>query len=215
MGRAGITVKLGRLRHTQTFASAQHGDIFIRESLNLPSLLSRIGGRWHVSSKRWNGKSAECKNRNGGWRLHGFYLFGHRCEDTTMSADIDQGGKARTPPGVRRVEDTQRGVLHIPYIKVRCRRQAADEPPMFARSRFAWNMGEVSGSLGDLGTFLPHIVGAITIVGMDPTGILTTFGLFYALSGAFYGVPMAVQPMKGKRRGVPTWFPSWRYDPIQ
>jgi predicted benzoate:H+ symporter BenE len=31
---------------------------------------------------------------------------------------------------------------------------------------------------------------------MDPTGILTTFGLFYALSGAFYGVPMAVQPMK-------------------
>jgi hypothetical protein len=69
-------------------------------------------------------------------------------------------------------------------------------PPMFARSRFAWNAGEVSGSLGDLGTFLPHIVGAITVVGMAPTGILTTFGLFYALSGAFYGVPMAVQPMK-------------------
>ena len=60
---------------------------------------------------------------------------------------------------------------------------------MFARSRFAWNTGEVSGSLGDLGTFLPHIVGAITVVGMAPTGILTTFGLFYALSGAFYGVP--------------------------
>jgi SulP family sulfate permease len=72
-------------------------------------------------------------------------------------------------------------------------------PPPAARvapPRFAWNLGEVSGSLGDLGTFLPHIVGAITIVGMDPTGILTTFGLFYAFSGAFYGVPMAVQPMK-------------------
>jgi hypothetical protein len=27
------------------------------------------------------------------------------------------------------------------------------------------------GSLGDLGTFLPHIVGAITVVPMDPTGI--------------------------------------------
>src|SRR5271154_1986191 len=47
-----------------------------------------------------------------------------------------------------------------------------------------------------LETFLPHIVGAITVVGMALTGILTTFGLFYALSGAFYGVPMAVQPMK-------------------
>ena len=47
-----------------------------------------------------------------------------------------------------------------------------------------------------LETFLPHIVGAITVVGMAPTGILTTFGLFYALSGAIYGVPMAEQPMK-------------------
>ena len=61
---------------------------------------------------------------------------------------------------------------------------------------------EVSGSLGDLGTFLPHIVGAITVVRMDPTGILTTFGLFYALSGAFYGVPMAVQPMKAASAAV-------------
>jgi len=64
------------------------------------------------------------------------------------------------------------------------------------------NMGEVSGSLGDLGTFLPHIVGAITVVKMDPTGILTTFGLFYAFTGAFYGVPMAVQPMKAASAAV-------------
>ncbi len=75
-------------------------------------------------------------------------------------------------------------------------RDAQDQPPTSARPRFVWNMGEVSGSLGDLGTFLPHIVGAITVVEMDPTGILATFGLFYAFTGAFYGVPMAVQPMK-------------------
>src|SRR3984957_13093745 len=72
----------------------------------------------------------------------------------------------------------------------------ASEKSAPARKRFAWNLNEVSGSLGDLGTFLPHIIGAITIVHMDPTGILVAFGLFYALSGAFYGVPMAVQPMK-------------------
>jgi hypothetical protein len=71
-----------------------------------------------------------------------------------------------------------------------------------ARPRFAWNMGEVSGSLGDLGTFLPHIVGAITVVKMDPTGILTSFGLFYAFAGAFYGVPMAVQSMKAASAAV-------------
>jgi predicted benzoate:H+ symporter BenE len=71
-----------------------------------------------------------------------------------------------------------------------------------SRARFAWNLNEVSGALGDLGTFLPHIMGAITVVGMDPIGIFTTFGLFYALSGAFYGVPMAVQPMKAASAAV-------------
>ena len=76
------------------------------------------------------------------------------------------------------------------------------EPVLQARPRFAWNMGEISGSLGDLGTFLPHIVGAITVVKMDPTGILTTFGLFYAFTGTFYGVPMAVQPMKAASAAV-------------
>jgi MFS superfamily sulfate permease-like transporter len=67
---------------------------------------------------------------------------------------------------------------------------------MFVRSRFGWDIREVSGALGDLGTFLPHIIGAITVVGMDPTGVLTAFGLFYLVTGAFYGVPIAVQPMK-------------------
>jgi hypothetical protein len=80
--------------------------------------------------------------------------------------------------------------------------EVEDETAARARPRFAWNIGEVSGSLGDLGTFLPHIVGAITVVKMDPTGILTTFGLFYAFTGAFYGVPMAVQPMKAASAAV-------------
>jgi SulP family sulfate permease len=68
--------------------------------------------------------------------------------------------------------------------------------------RFAWNLNEVSGALGDLGTFLPHIIGAITVVGMDPTGIFVTFGLFYVLVGGFYGIPMAIQPMKAASAAV-------------
>jgi sulfate permease, SulP family len=114
-----------------------------------------------------------------------------------MPAEIEQ--LEHIPPGVRLITEARRGRLRIPAIPVR---QEADQPPKFIRSRFGWSIGEVSGSLGDLGTFLPHIVGAITIVGMDPTGILTTFGLFYALSGAFYGVPMAVQPMKAASAAV-------------
>jgi len=106
------------------------------------------------------------------------------------------------PPGLRRSAETRRSLLRIPPIKVREGTEAENEPPLLVRSRFGWSAQEVSGSLGDLGTFLPHIVGAITVVRMDPTGILTTFGLFYALSGAFYGVPMAVQPMKAASAAV-------------
>ena len=116
-----------------------------------------------------------------------------------MNVETEQD---KTPPGARPIGQVRRGFLHIPAIKLRQAAQADDAPPMFARSRFGWDVQEVSGSLGDLGTFLPHIIGAITIVRMDPTGILTTFGLFYALSGAFYGVPMAVQPMKAASAAV-------------
>src|SRR3984885_9206748 len=78
----------------------------------------------------------------------------------------------------------------------------ATEKSAPARKRFARNLNEVSGSLGDLGTFLPHIIGAVTVVGMDPTGIFVSFGLFYAFAGAFYGVPMAVQPMKAASAAI-------------
>lgn len=111
-------------------------------------------------------------------------------------------GEKRTPPGVHRVEDAPAGRFRIPGIKVRCRRQPAEAPPIFYRRRFGWDIREVSGALGDLGTFLPHIIGAITVVGMAPAGILTTFGVFYVAAGAFYGVPMAVQPMKAASAAV-------------
>ena len=71
---------------------------------------------------------------------------------------------------------------------------AGDESPSLPR--FAWNRQEVSGAVGDLGTFLPHIIGAVTVAGMAPTGVLSSFGLFYLMAGLFYGVPMGVQPMK-------------------
>jgi SulP family sulfate permease len=71
-----------------------------------------------------------------------------------------------------------------------------------AGRRFAFTLSEFSGALGDLGTFLPHIIGAITVVGMDPTGIFMSFGLFYAFAGGFYGIPMAVQPMKAASAAV-------------
>src|SRR4051794_24762674 len=106
-----------------------------------------------------------------------------------MPTEVDQLNREQMPPGMRPITKARRGRLRIPAIPIR---QEPDGPPTLIRSRFGWSVGEMSGSPGDLGTFLPHIVGAITVVKMDPTGILTTFGLFYAFTGAFYGIPMAV-----------------------
>ncbi|PIW30854.1 MAG: sulfate permease [Rhodospirillales bacterium CG15_BIG_FIL_POST_REV_8_21_14_020_66_15] len=106
------------------------------------------------------------------------------------------------PQGVEPVSRTAASRFPFAWIPVRCRRQAAEALPMYVRPRFGKSAGEISGALGDLGTFLPHIIGAITVVGMAPAGILTTFGLFYIFTGAFYGLPIAVQPMKAASAAV-------------
>src|SRR5437763_13740933 len=53
-----------------------------------------------------------------------------------------------------------------------------------------------SGACGDLGTFIPHVVGAMTVAGLAPAGVLFGFGAFLIATGLFYGLPLPVQPMK-------------------
>src|SRR5215213_9897512 len=55
---------------------------------------------------------------------------------------------------------------------------------------------EYSGACGDLGTFIPHVIGAMTVAGLAPAGVLFGFGISFIAAGLFYGLPMAVQPMK-------------------
>ena len=55
---------------------------------------------------------------------------------------------------------------------------------------------ECSGACGDLGTFIPHVIGAITVAGLGAAGVLFGFGVFLVSSGLFYGLPVPVQPMK-------------------
>lgn len=57
-------------------------------------------------------------------------------------------------------------------------------------------LGELGGACGDLGTFLPYAIGAMTVAGLPPLGVLLGFGAFFVASGLFYSLPMAVQPMK-------------------
>ena len=62
--------------------------------------------------------------------------------------------------------------------------------------RFRFNRLELAGSLGDLGTLLPIAIGMILINGLDPAGLFISVGLYYVLSGIYFGVTVPVQPMK-------------------
>jgi MFS superfamily sulfate permease-like transporter len=55
---------------------------------------------------------------------------------------------------------------------------------------------EIGGACGDLGTFIPHVVGAMTVAGLAPAGVLFGFAAFLIATGLFYGLPLPVQPMK-------------------
>ncbi|MDZ7749496.1 MAG: putative sulfate/molybdate transporter [Halofilum sp. (in: g-proteobacteria)] len=55
---------------------------------------------------------------------------------------------------------------------------------------------ELGGALGDLGTFLPLVLGAIAVSGLAGAGVFTAFGVAYLLTAAVYRAPIPVQPMK-------------------
>ena len=62
--------------------------------------------------------------------------------------------------------------------------------------RLRFDRHELSGSLGDLGTILPLALGMIHVNGLNPTAIFVTIGVFYILSGLYFGITVPVQPMK-------------------
>ena len=61
---------------------------------------------------------------------------------------------------------------------------------------YKFNRLELAGSLGDLGTLLPLAIGMIMINGLSASGLFLAIGLFFILSGVYYGVTAPVQPMK-------------------
>jgi MFS superfamily sulfate permease-like transporter len=62
--------------------------------------------------------------------------------------------------------------------------------------RNVYDLQELAGAFGDLGTLIPFLVGYITISRMDPVGILVTFGLFKIAAGLYFKTPVPIQPMK-------------------
>ncbi|KIV96286.1 hypothetical protein PV10_00169 [Exophiala mesophila] len=58
----------------------------------------------------------------------------------------------------------------------------------------AW--GEISGSLGDLGTFLPIVIALAEGHQISLTSTLIFTGIFNIITGVVFGIPLPVQPMK-------------------
>jgi SulP family sulfate permease len=63
-------------------------------------------------------------------------------------------------------------------------------------SRYQFTRMELAGSMGDLGTLLPIVMGMILINRLSPTTVFLAFGLFYLMTGFYYRLPIPVQPLK-------------------
>jgi SulP family sulfate permease len=67
---------------------------------------------------------------------------------------------------------------------------------VYKPARMRLDRMEIAGSLGDLGTLLPLVLGMILLNGVDATASLMMVGLFYLVAGLYFRVPVSVQPMK-------------------
>lgn len=62
--------------------------------------------------------------------------------------------------------------------------------------RFRFDLQEIGGAFGDLGTLLPLTLACIAVAGLAPAPVLLGFALFYVATALHYRLPIAVQPMK-------------------
>lgn len=76
------------------------------------------------------------------------------------------------------------------------RDSVAASPKTLTSADLRFDRVELAGSLGDLGTLLPIVVGMILINKLSPTTVFLSFGLFYLVTGFYYRLPVPVQPLK-------------------
>jgi hypothetical protein len=70
------------------------------------------------------------------------------------------------------------------------------EGPSTHKTKNRYNKMEWAGAFGDVGTLIPFAVAYITIVKVDPLGLLFMFGISLLAAGFYYRTPIPIQPMK-------------------
>lgn len=61
---------------------------------------------------------------------------------------------------------------------------------------FEFSLREFAGALGDFGPLNPFVVAYITVLGLNPVGILLAMGFINVVLGFVYKVPLPVEPQK-------------------
>lgn len=73
---------------------------------------------------------------------------------------------------------------------------AGAKPASAPKPKNLYNKMEWAGAFGDIGTLIPFVVAYITIVNVDPLGLLFVFGISLVVAGLYYKTPIPIQPMK-------------------
>jgi hypothetical protein len=68
--------------------------------------------------------------------------------------------------------------------------------PIAGGAAIRFDRREWAGAFGDLGTLVPFLLAYVTIVGVQPAGMLLGFGIAFIAAGAYFRTPFPVQPMK-------------------
>ncbi len=55
---------------------------------------------------------------------------------------------------------------------------------------------DIAGAFGDIGVLFPIAIALISLNHLNPSAVFLTAGLAYVLAGAYFQIPMAVQPFK-------------------
>jgi MFS superfamily sulfate permease-like transporter len=70
-------------------------------------------------------------------------------------------------------------------------------PPLtMAPPRNRYDLHELAGAFGDLGTLIPFVAAYVSLLKMDPGSVLLPFGVALVVAGMYYRTPFPVQPMK-------------------
>ena len=65
---------------------------------------------------------------------------------------------------------------------------------------------DVAGAFGDIGILFPIAIALVSLNHMNPTAVFFTAGFAYILAGAYFNIPMAVQPSKAVAAIAPCSF---------